>query len=439
MQLGKVLSAIALAAALGAPLAPQGAWARGMDINTPAEIPPASYKGRQYVDSNGCVFVRGGYGNLVNWIPRVGRDRQQLCGYAPTLAQTPAAPAPATAAPAPRPATAAPAAARPDTTARTRMIAVPDTTRAARAPVVRAAPLAATPLLSLRAPRAAQAAQPAADAPYRRVTTALPAAPGGYVSPYVAPGWAGRRPATIWGHDRLPVIVSAATVDGRTTACPNLSPVAQRYMLSDGRHVVRCGPQTEDPVGALTRAGVAVGGIATARAAAAAMPPMPAGYRPAFKDDRLNPMRGVGTAAGDAQTARVWTDTVPMRMAAPPRTAAPAAAAPVATGVAPTAPVWLTPKTRISSKNAAQAPQPRAAQAARTGRLVQVGTFGVAENAQRSKARLRALGLPVASARVHQGGRDLQIVFAGPFADPAAASAALARARSAGFADALLR
>jgi len=51
----------------------------------PANLPPASFKGPQFVDNRGCAYIRAGAAGRVSWVPRVTQSRQQLCGLQPTF------------------------------------------------------------------------------------------------------------------------------------------------------------------------------------------------------------------------------------------------------------------------------------------------------------------------------------------------------------------
>lgn len=438
--LAVALAATAVGVASG--VAPVGAQSV-QEFGQPKELPPASYKSAQYIDSRGCVFVRAGYSGRVIWVPRVSRDRKVICGYPPSLGGSGGSAV-----------AAAP-------------VAGPPMTTAAAAPPRATAPVRAEP------------APGPAPAPMRV------AAPAPAPVPEAAP--AARLAAVFTGRS-----VDAARLEG-TAACPAVSGSVPLYRLSDGREAVRCSatqgtfliavygaapapvpemappapvvryaeataplpaPVAASPVAGarveggmviladgtrvygqptygLPDAGVPRGGSrgAMRTAAADAIPAPPPGYRLAWTDGRLNPDRAKGTAQGEAAMNMVWTQTVPARLIAD---ASPRAAAPTPVAYAPA------PGIRMSTSGGpAPARTPAPAQA--VGRYVQVGAFGEPANAAGAVARLQALGLPVRTGTISRGGRALQVVMAGPFASAADLGSALGAARGAGFPDAFTR
>jgi SPOR domain len=238
-----------------------------------------------------------------------------------------------------------------------------------------------------------------------------------------------------------PVAVASAGGSGRQIGCFSNTPVPVRVALTNGGTAVLCTrgdgtlegarapiyPQGSGPGASLTEPQFAARGtarparIAAATGAAqAAVPTPPPGYRAAWDDDRLNPRRAVGTAAGQAAQDQIWTRETPARLVSEVAAAeAPQGTVTASTKTEPTAPVR-----QAASGN---------------GLYVQVGTFGVAANAAGARATLQSLGLATARANITQGGRALTIVLAGPFGSAAEAQAALNAARGAGFSDAFLR
>lgn len=420
----------------------------------PANIPPESFTGRQYVDNKGCVFVRAGFDGAVTWVPRVNRQRQQICGQTPTFGGTTAAAAPAPA-PAPAPAATAPvvitntAPVEPAAPQRTR-VALPAATEQtgtlrpatdtgvtiARQPtqttVVRPRPTAQPqPVQVKRAP----ASKPV-TAPPPRLVRKVPAQP--------APAPASKP---------LKVVPDAAAASG----C-GATAVSRQYMGRNGA-AVRCGPQ-KTPHVTVIRRGEAPGPGKNVyynkkawedqsslslpgntrivprhvyEAQDPAKPVVPAGYRPAWQDDRLNPYRAWQTVDGYRATQTVWTNTVPRSLAATARrhTIKQPVIAYRATGAAPKAQAGRTLRvTTISAKN-----RPAATDA----QYVEIGVFTTDAKADSAVARLAAAGLPVKLGKYRKGGQLMTRVLTGPYASPADLSAALTRVRLAGYANAYLR
>ena len=395
-------------------------------IGGPSNLPPTSFKGQQFVDSRGCLYLRAGFGGAVNWVARLDRNHKPICGMPPTggvAAQAAVAadmaPDATAAAQAPQTATVAEVPTAPSKGFNLAGLFGIGPNAAAPSPAPAATGVAYTAAVATPAAPATQAAgvttmmadvQCYPDAPkLERVKiaggTALVCTSGtGSTSGWRPPSFGGTGQAQVAGVAMAspatlvpPVAVLAPVLQMSMAAAAALQPIAQPISQ----------PPTRLP-----------------------LPKPPKGWTYAWKDDRLNPLRGLGTAAGQAQQDLIWQRTVPLVLVSAPVPRR---------GLAH----LFAMKTAVSTMSApanfrADEAQP-AAVAPSGGLRVQVGTFGDPANAQSVATRLAALGLPVGSAPVTRNGQALQIIYAGPFASAPEAASGLASIRHAGFTDAILR
>lgn len=406
----------------------------------PVNFPPADFTGAQFVDNSGCAFVRAGFDGNVTWVQRVSRKRVPVCGMSPTFGK--AAPAPVAVAAAP--------AAQPPVQITLDPTPVP-------APIRRAAPEPA-PM------RTVAASAP----PVRRVAPAprmIPAAPVVIKAPASKPIDA--EPPRVLRRMPVPAVPSEGGISvgqrivvGTQLACE----AGRNYREIGGKRVaVRCGPQAGARSAVAPRGGswqdsnlspqtrIVPRHVYESRDTQVAM--IPAGYKPAWEDDRLNPYRAIQTVEGYMATQQIWSNTVPRRLLSEQVKPMPFPAN-----------LWTRkykhqitdpliayradetyPPVRVQTAYAEQARyrtdviSSKGSSSASGGGYVQIGLFSTQDKADLAAARLHAAGFPVQMATVRNGGTAMKSLRVGPYGTATAVEAALSAVQGAGYAQAYIR
>ena len=394
------------------------------DVDGPVNFPPGSYKGKQFVDNNGCAFVRAGIDGRVNWIPRVTRSRKLLCGLKPTFSGAEANLAQAQSANTPVQITnnKAPAAAAP-----------------APAPAPRVA--AAKPAAPKPAPRQVQrvtrattcanftgiSAQYAGSGPGVRC--------GSQTQPVTGAVQVQRQPVTVMRNGQKKTVQQR--VVQQPTAAPKISG------KETGQRIITRNSQTGQ-INAAGNTRVVPRHVYNQQQRSAVTNKVPKGYRKAWDDDRLNPKRAQMTVEGIRQSDLIWTRTIPRKLYGKGtgrvvNNLFPELRYPYTSMNDQNAAMGLTTSSR--SKSAAAATprkQGGTAKSGTDGRYVQVGMFASEANAQRAAQRISAAGLPARFGTLTKGGKSYRLVMAGPFG-AGQINAAVATARRPGFSDAYAR
>lgn len=401
-------SCAALAAVVGFSFAAQMSFAQiRADLAQPAEIPPSSYSGRQYVDSRGCIYIRAGIDGNVTWVPRVDRNRQVICGQSTSgggnrVAETPApqpkpvrteapepAPAPVVAAPAPAP-------------------------EPAPAPAPRRVVREATPPAAAPKPRVVRKPAPApkpgvvrrAEAPTPRIVIEeKPAsAPARKVRKVVVGQYTDLPPNTVLrskdGLRKGPVLV----VDHSGKVVKTTDDGVRIYAGDTGRKRVtgqtRIAPKRAYEKGASVHV------------------PVPDGYEPAFKDGRHSRTRAHQTLDGRRKMLLIWSNTVPRKLIDQYTGEEVGAYFPELKY--PYRSMKEQRAAMVSSRSEAPMAAPKKIRRAAPSqpashRYIQLGSFSSRARAEGAIRRLQGAGYPVAVNEYTTSGTHYWMVLAGPF------------------------
>jgi cell division septation protein DedD len=161
---------------------------------------------------------------------------------------------------------------------------------------------------------------------------------------------------------------------------------------------------------------------------------VPAGYRPAWDDGRLNQYRAYQTVDGYYATQKEWTNTVPRGLVVQAKkheVKSPVIAYSTRSAYrAPASQVTAAPV--ISTRSAPKA-------VAGPARFVEIGVFTTQPKARAAAARLTGAGLPVKISSYKRNGQVLRRVMVGPYGTTGALNAGLQSVRSVGYTQAYTR